>query len=93
MGSAVCGPRYIEVSQPVRECPTCEKRRRFLMTSEAWYGFYWTCLSCGERFHSDEGRMERPFMPRWREESIKEAKEIWREYGRVRFSIRRLLAT
>ena len=63
------------------------------MCVEAWRGVYWICLSCGERFHSDEGRMERPFVPGWRVKSIKQAKEIWREYGRVRFSMRRLLST
>ena len=89
----ICGSHYIEVKQPVRECPTCQRRRRFLIRFEAWRGAYWVCLTCGERFHSDEGRLSRPFMPGWRAKSIKEAKQFWREYGRVRFSMRRLLST
>ena len=92
-GGVICGSHYIEVAQPVRECPTCNRRRRFLMLIEAWRGAYWTCLTCGERYHSDEGRMERPFRPGWRMESVKKAKAIWEEYGRVRFSMKRLLST
>ena len=46
-----------------------------------------------EGFHSDEGLMSRPFMPGWRAESVRRAKQFWREHGRVRFSMRRLLST
>ncbi len=89
---AICGPNYLEVSQPVGECPTCKRRRRMLILVEAWSGVYWTCMTCGERYHSDEGRMERPFARGWRAESVATARAIWKRYGRVRLSKRRLLA-
>ena len=42
-----------------------------------------TCLSCGERYHSDEGRMERPFSRGWRRANIESAKKQWAIYGRI----------
>ena len=88
----VCGPEYVEVKQPVLECPTCNRRRRMLMLAEPYRGVYLTCLSCGERFHSDEGRMERPFRRGWRQESIRQAKAVWSRWGRVRMTLQKLKA-
>ena len=62
------------------------------MVVDTWYGAYWTCLTCGERYHSDEGRMERPFARGWRAESVRNAKAIWASYGRVRLRKMELLS-
>ncbi len=80
----LCGPDYAEVKQPVMYCPTCDQRRRMLMLVEAWRGAGFTRLTCGERYHEDEGRMERPFSPGWRQRSVEDAKALWTQTGRVR---------
>ena len=92
MTIAICGSRYIEVRMPVEQCETCGRRRRMLRTTEEWYGTYWTCLTCGDTWHSDEGRMERPFMRGWREHSVERAKAFWRRHGVKRFSKREMAA-
>lgn len=63
-------------------CSTCEKRTTFFWWSEPWYGPTWTCLACGDRW-SDGERLERPFKPRWRQESIASARRM---YARLRGS-------
>ena len=58
-------------------CPTCDKMRYMTAIHYEWYGWYHTCLRCGE--HWGDGEMlERPFMRGWRKENTKEAKEQWR---------------
>ena len=91
MGSAICSPRYIEIKLPIVDCPTCERPRRMLYRLAAWYGAEWTCLTCGEEYSADEGRMERPFRRGWREDNVRRAKEFWRRHGRVRLTKRALL--
>lgn len=86
----VCANRYFEIKQPIEWCETCEARRRMLLVVEVWRGGNWTCLTCGERWHADEGRMERPFTPGWRRDSVKRAKRLWERYGRVRVTRTRL---
>ena len=78
----ICRPRYAEVKQPVVHCETCGLRRRMLYVFERWYGGKFTCLTCGEKYSVDEGRMERPFARGWRQRSVERAKRIWREHGR-----------
>ena len=78
----ICGG-FDEQRQPVMHCTTCDCRRRMLAQTHLWTGTIWTCLSCGERYASDEGRMERPFAPGWRKKNIKHAKEMWATYGRI----------
>lgn len=81
--TALCGSQYLEIKQPVVFCETCQVRRRMLFVLEAWRGAYWTCLSCGERWHSEDGRMERPFARGWRKREIESAKSFWMRHGRL----------
>ena len=90
---ALCGSTYLEVKMPVVFCTTCERPRRMLYQLAAWYGAEWTCLSCGEQFSADEGRKDRPFVPRWRQANIAKAKEFWQRHGRKRLSKRELFAS
>ncbi len=60
-------------------CPTCEKPRFFVCTFQHWYGWEFICLKCGEWF-DEEGRMERPFRPRWREDNKAAARRMWRAH-------------
>lgn len=62
------------------ECLTCGKMRFFVWACYDWYGADMTCLRCGERFTSEEGRMERPFCRGWRKDSIRRAKKRWRKW-------------
>jgi hypothetical protein len=77
----ICRPATIAVRR-ITYCPTCERRRRFAAFDALWYGPTWACLGCGERFGDGE-RLERPFKPRWREESKKRARELWDEAVRL----------
>lgn len=61
------------------DCPTCKKRTRFFGWFQEWYGWELTCLSCGEVFHGEEGRAERPFMRGWRKLSIQRAWKLARK--------------
>ena len=85
---AICGAKYLEIKQPVVHCETCGVNRRMLFRMEAWRGGFWTCLSCGENYNPEEGRMERPFARGWRRRSVAEAKRFWREHGRKEFTIK-----
>jgi len=53
-------------------CPTCEQERGFLVTHYEWYGWYITCLSCGDEWGDGE-RLERPFLRGWRAKSVADA--------------------
>ncbi len=58
-------------------CPTCKRRTYMVWRHTPWYGHDHTCLRCGESWQ--DGQMcERPFAPRWRERSKKEARVIYR---------------
>lgn len=39
----------------MRDCHWCERRRRFLITDELWYGSVLECGGCGHRW-SEDGR-------------------------------------
>ena len=84
---AICGANYLEVGMPMVFCETCGRRRRMLYRMEAWRGGYWRCLSCGENYHSEEDRVERPFARGWRERSVVAAKEFWARNGRKEFRL------
>ena len=71
-------PDIVELKR--QDCPTCGKSRFFVSWHEAWYGWYDTCLKCGERFCC--GQMERPFAPRWRQHNIESAKRFYRRHRR-----------
>jgi hypothetical protein len=63
-------------------CPTCGKRRFFVGWFEDWYGWYFTCLRCGERF-ADGEMMERPFTPKWRQHNIESIKKFYRRHKQI----------
>lgn len=67
----------IEVQIEREYCPTCEKQRFFIAWFEDWYGWYFTCLKCGEKWFNSE-MMERPFAPKWRQHNIEAAKKLYR---------------
>jgi hypothetical protein len=55
------------VRRHVRECPTCERRTRFVeIWQGVWYGSIWGCLACGDEW-ADGERFERPFKRGWRD--------------------------
>jgi len=60
-------------------CIHCEKRQFFVVWFEEWYGWYGTCLKCGEKFGCDEW-LPRPFAPRWRQQNIEAAKKFYRRH-------------
>lgn len=60
-------------------CPTCKRRTFFYSWYQVWYGWSETCLNCGDAWNDGE-RAERPFKPKWRQESIAHAKAAWRAY-------------
>lgn len=43
-----------------------------------WYGWTITCLGCGDSW-ADGEMLPRPFKPRWRTESIAEARQRYKE--------------
>ena len=59
-------------------CPTCDCRTYKVGFFRGWIGVNLTCLKCGEEW-ADGERLERPFMPRWREKNIQHAKERYRK--------------
>ena len=64
----------------VRYCPTCHRRRRFVMREEIWYGFGCTCVGCGDSWQDAE-LLPRPFRRGWRREAITKAKSAWMAAG------------
>jgi hypothetical protein len=71
-------PEVIERRIVAGDCPTCGKWTRFVGFFYEWYGWFETCLRCGDQWSGGE-LLERPFKPRWREENIRNAKKHWRE--------------
>lgn len=69
-------------------CPTCDRRRRFVVFFQAWYGGTWTCCGCGDSF-ADGQRLPRPFKRGWRAESIRSARRRWSTSGPWRDAARR----
>jgi hypothetical protein len=78
-------PVYVHIHAPQPDewgisrysCTTCGKRRFMLWRHTEWYGVDLTCLRCGESW-SDGQRCERPFAPRWRQQSIEAARKLYR---------------
>jgi len=62
-----------------KHCPTCEKQRFFVGWFEDWYGWYFTCLKCGEKWGCGE-MLERPFCRGWREQNIESIKRFYRKH-------------
>ena len=74
-GGAICGG-YDHIERRIQFCPICKRRRRFVGTFAAYYGFTWYCVACGDRWQDDE-LGSRPFMRGWRKEAIAYAKALW----------------
>jgi hypothetical protein len=70
----ICGSEVVMTKAAVMPCPNCGSDQEFWCEYHMWYGWYKTCLGCGERWGDGE-RLERPFMPKWRQKSIEEAKK------------------
>jgi hypothetical protein len=70
--------RYpIFYTRRVRNCPTCDRRRRFVDTDRGlWVGPILTCVGCGDSW-SEGCRMERPFARGWRQRAIADARAKW----------------
>jgi hypothetical protein len=62
-----------------KRCPTCERRRYFVMMHTPWYGVSGTCLHCGDSWEDGE-RLERPFVPGWRNRAIRDARDRYRRH-------------
>ena len=71
----LCRPTSV-ASRKVLHCPTCKKRRRFVVRSFVWYSTIATCCACGDAW-SDGYRLPRPFKPNWRAEAAARAKADW----------------
>ena len=71
-----------EVRIKRKYCPTCEKRRFFVEWFEDWYGWYFTCLKCGQMWGCGE-MLERPFAPKWRQDNIESAKKFYRRHKKI----------
>lgn len=74
----ICTTGVREILRRIRHCPTCKRRRRFVIVEgwSAWYAPTLTCLGCGDSW-SEGWRMERPFRRGWRQEAIAQAKAQW----------------
>ena len=56
-------------------CPNCQKRRRFLAEHTEWYGWKFTCLTCGDAWDDMGDRFGRPFQRGWREAAVADARK------------------
>ena len=73
----VCVPRSVTI-RTVRQCPTCQQRRRMVGSATVWYNTIWTCCGCGDKWEDGE-RLPRPFTRGWRAESAERASREWME--------------
>lgn len=60
----------------ILRCPTCRRRRRFVVFFQPWYGGTWTCCGCGDSF-ADGQRLPRPFRRGWRADATRDARARW----------------
>lgn len=71
----ICAPQTVTFRR-LLDCPTCKKRRRFVILNAVWYDGIATCCGCGDSF-SDGYRMQRPFARGWRAREVERAKRLW----------------
>lgn len=71
----VCAPTSVTYRR-VRECPTCKRRRRFVVKTFVWYDPIWTCCGCGDSWSSGV-RFGRPARRGWRIEATRKARSEW----------------
>lgn len=71
------------VTRKIMHCPTCERRRRFVVIGElySYYAPTLTCCACGDSWGED-GRMARPFRRGWRDRAIATARQQWKDATR-----------
>jgi hypothetical protein len=74
-GVIVCKSPATEYRRIVR-CPSCRRRRRFLVRFEGWYGDRLTCTGCGNQW-SDGYRMPLTRSAKKRAALIADAKARW----------------
>ena len=60
----------------IQRCPTCDRRRRMVVTIYSWFGADTVCCGCGESWN-EESRCERPFERGWRKRAVTGAKKLW----------------
>lgn len=75
----IYAPRPTMARKVRRKCPTCERRTTLVAFFYEWHGWSVTCLRCGENW-ADGERLERPFRPKWREDSVRQSREQWKRY-------------
>lgn len=75
MTLVICSPRGYTY-RTIRRCPTCERRRRFVVSMWVWYPSIATCVACGDEW-SEDGRQPRPFARGWRETATRQARQTW----------------
>lgn len=73
MSVFICGPSSTLDRRRIMWCPVCERRRRHVVNYGGYWGVTVHCCGCGDSWMDSE-LLERPFAPRWRQESIRRAK-------------------
>ncbi len=72
----ICGGT-VAACRRVLNCPSCERRRRFVQSHAGlYYDDILTCLGCGDTWCGGE-RGERPFRRGWRLEALTRARAQW----------------
>jgi hypothetical protein len=75
----ICYTRYSRVEAFRIKCPNCRPFQCAAVGAfQEWYGWYVTCLRCGERFADGEW-MPRPAERGWRQDSIRSARRQYRD--------------
>lgn len=75
-GAIVCVASDNFLRRRLMQCPTCKRRRRFVVRFEAWYGPTAYCLGCGDSWQDGE-RSPRPFKRAWRRAAKDYHRELW----------------
>lgn len=73
----ICRPD-LTARRRILHCPTCDRRRRMVMLTDAnpYYAPTLTCCGCGDSW-GEEGRFERPFARAWRTRATARARALW----------------
>lgn len=68
----ICRPASVTF-RGVSMCPTCKRRRRFVVSQFVYYGPRETCCACGDSWEDGE-RSPRPCARGWRRQAALDAK-------------------
>lgn len=74
MRGNICAPPVTKMLVETKFCPTDKKDTEMLCEYYEWYGWYFTCLECGEKWAGGE-MLDRPFSPGWRKQNVENAKK------------------